>query len=110
MALVTVRSLGRAGRAVGVVTTRKEAPSLAAASRYPRLRVDVPDPDEDEQGYVTAVLDLLDRRPTEVLMPLSDRTVAVLRKYRDEFSSRTALALADEPALRTAVDKRSTVE
>jgi predicted ATP-grasp superfamily ATP-dependent carboligase len=110
IALVAVRCLSRAGRPVGIVTTPREAPSLAAASRYPRLRVEVPDPDDDEQGYVDAVLDLLDRRPAEVLIPASDRTVALLRKHRDQFTPRTALALASEPALESAVDKRSTLD
>ena len=108
-AVVAVRSLARAGRSVGVVDTRRESRPIALASRYPRLREILPHFVDDEDAYVRALLDLLDRCPADVVMPLSDGTVAVLRKHRDELESRTTLALAAEPALGVAVDKRSTM-
>jgi predicted ATP-grasp superfamily ATP-dependent carboligase len=110
MALVAIRCLARAGRSVGVVSTVEETPSIGEASRYPRVRAVVPDPVENEADYVAALLELLDRCPTDVVIPTSDRSVAVLRRHRDELTSRTALALASEPALSTAVDKRSTLD
>jgi predicted ATP-grasp superfamily ATP-dependent carboligase len=70
----------------------------------------VPDLAEDEAGYVAGVLDVLDRHPADVLVPVIDRSVAVLRRHREELSARTALALAAEPALECAVDKRCTLD
>ena len=109
MALVAIRSLARAGRSVGVVTPVDQAPSIGAASRYPRLRAVVPDPSADEEGFVRAVLDLLDSSRAEVLLPVSDRSVEVVRKHRAAFASRTCVALAAEQALDAAVDKTATL-
>jgi predicted ATP-grasp superfamily ATP-dependent carboligase len=108
--LVAVRSLTRAGRPVGVVATRRNPPPVAVASRFPRLRVVLPHYQQDEGAYVAALLDLLRRHPAQVLLAMHDGTVEVLRKHRDELASRSALALAPEPALQMAVDKRSSLQ
>lgn len=109
-ALVAVRSLGRAGRPVGVVAPRLPSTAAGLASRYPQMRAVVTHHVQDEQAYVSSLTDLLDRHPTDVLVPAHDGTVDVLRRHRDRLGSRTTLALAAEPALGTAIDKRATME
>lgn len=108
-ALVSVRSLARAGHPVGVVATRRRPTSVGLASRYPRLRAVLPHYVQDESAYVAGLVDLLDRHPTDVLLPVYDGSVEVLRRHRADLASRTALALAAESALEKAVDKSSTM-
>jgi predicted ATP-grasp superfamily ATP-dependent carboligase len=109
-ALVAIRCLARAGRPVGLLDMAGDAPSMCAASRYLSLRSVVPTPDEDEDGYVAHLLELLDRHPADVLMPVGDRTLTLLRKHRDALASRTSLAIAPEPGLEAAIDKRGTLD
>jgi predicted ATP-grasp superfamily ATP-dependent carboligase len=109
-ALVAVRSLGRAGRQVGVLATLSDSPSVGAASRYARFRGVLPDLIADEGEYVKTLLDVLDAHPAEVVLAVGDDTIDTLRRWRPEFASRTRLALASEPALATAVDKEATLE
>jgi predicted ATP-grasp superfamily ATP-dependent carboligase len=60
-------------------------------------------------GFAQALLHDLDRDPTDVIVPVTDASVHAVRTRRSEFEARTAVALADEPALGTAVDKSLTV-
>ncbi|SFT33825.1 ATP-grasp domain-containing protein [Geodermatophilus amargosae] len=108
-AVVAVRCLARSGRSVGVLDSRPGRPFVGAASRYPVVRGGLPDLEADEAEHVRALLDLLDAHPAEMLLPVGDGSVAVMRRYRDTLASRTALALGSEEALAVATDKHATL-
>ena len=103
--LVAVQSLGRLGLAVGAFDATHTA---AGFSRWCTVRGKLPDPAHDSFG--DALDEVLDRYRPRVVIPAHDGTIEVLRARRAELERRTRLALADEPALETAVDKRLTLE
>jgi predicted ATP-grasp superfamily ATP-dependent carboligase len=109
-ALATIRSFGRAGFAVGTVvceSRRKEA--LAHRSRWCRYGGTLPDFDVDPDAYVEALLALLDRQPTDLVVPCHDGSIEAIRRHREAVERRAALALASEAALAIAVDKGRTL-
>jgi len=63
------------------------------------------EPDE----FAAAVLDLIERRPTTVVVPSTDASIAALRPRRTLIEQRSALVLAWEPTLDLANDKARTL-
>jgi len=108
--LAALRAYSRAGLRVGAAACESEswwAPSLN--SRFCRLAATVPDLGEDADAFTSAVLDLLDRYPTRMVLPAYDGTIEALRHRRAEIERRTALPLASERALDIAVNKTRTL-
>src|SRR5579871_5647941 len=71
--LVCMRSYAGAGLSVGAVACVSDAwwaPSLR--SRYCSLGATAPDFEKDPDGYVTALLNLLDAYPARMLLPAHD--------------------------------------
>lgn len=108
--LAAVRALGRAGMPVAVTEYEGAPPSCGARSRWAVVRDVVPPYAADPDRFVDALLEVVDRRGPDVVLPVDDGTVAALRTRRQEFGGRTRLALASEAALQAAVDKRATLE
>jgi predicted ATP-grasp superfamily ATP-dependent carboligase len=106
-ALVSVRSLGRAGLHIGVFDGSVLTPAFR--SRWCSVAQRVPEP-TDERQYVEALFDLVSRFRPRVLFMARDGTIEVVRRVRDELGSeQSVLALAPEPALELAVDKERTL-
>jgi predicted ATP-grasp superfamily ATP-dependent carboligase len=105
--LVAVRSLGRRGLTACAVATADEAPTFA--SRWCRAHFVVP-AEEGTSGYLTALLELLERTGARVLISSHDGTIALLRAHRACLEQRVRLALASEPALAVAVNKERTLD
>jgi predicted ATP-grasp superfamily ATP-dependent carboligase len=105
-ALVTVRSLGRRGLSVAVLGSDGHAPALS--SRWCRTRFVAPGPEGTER-YLAYLEDVLGHHDVGVLIPSADGTIALLRRYRARLEQRVHIALADEAALSTAVDKARTL-
>jgi predicted ATP-grasp superfamily ATP-dependent carboligase len=108
--LAALRAYARSGLATGALACESQAgwaPSLR--SRWCTFRGRVPDFAIDADGYVDAVLRLLDAHPTRMLVPAHDGSIGALRARRAEFERRTALPLAPEPALDIAVSKTRTL-
>jgi predicted ATP-grasp superfamily ATP-dependent carboligase len=103
--LVAVQSLGRLGLAVGAFDVTR-AP--AGFSRWCSVREPLPDAADD--AFDLALDAVLDRHEPKVVIPAHDGTIEVLRARRPELEQRARLALADEPALEIAVDKRLTLD
>jgi predicted ATP-grasp superfamily ATP-dependent carboligase len=106
-ALVSVRSLGRAGLHIGAFDASVLTPAFR--SRWCSVAQRVPEP-ADEGRYVEALLDLVSRFRPRVLSMARDGTIEAVRRIRDELeSSQSALTLAPEPALELALDKERTL-
>ena len=106
-ALVSVRSLGRAGLHIGAFDGSALTPAFR--SRWCAVARRMPDP-ADERQYVQALFDLISRFHPRVLFMARDGTIEVVRQIREELESeRSVLALAPEPALELAVDKERTL-
>jgi predicted ATP-grasp superfamily ATP-dependent carboligase len=109
-ALAAVRTLGRAGLAVGAAACEAEAPwAPALKSRWCRLATMVPDFDQEAHRYVDAVISLLDEHPARLTLPSHDGAIQALRTRRSELEARTFLPLAAEAALDIAVSKSRTL-
>ena len=108
--LAAMRSLTRSGIDVGAVACRSEADRAPALrSRWCRLGAIVPDFENDADGYVDALLDLLAAYPARVILPSHDGSIHALRSRREELERRTFVPLASEAALDIAVDKARTL-
>jgi predicted ATP-grasp superfamily ATP-dependent carboligase len=113
-ALITTRMLGRHGLQVAAAEcsdlceSRFGVPTFA--SRW-SLRADrLPSYHDDPTAYARAVIDLASARPTRVVIPSMDGSVAALRPWRTCFAQHgVALALASEAALDAANDKERTL-
>ena len=106
--LVCVRSLGKAGFAVGAYGTSRSSPAFA--SRWCVEHGRLPDSANGLEPIVAGILRLLERHRPRVLMTAHDGTIEALRAGRDEIAERVSIALAAEPALAIAVDKTKTFE
>jgi predicted ATP-grasp superfamily ATP-dependent carboligase len=106
-ALVTVRSLSRAGLRVGAFGPGRWAPALR--SRGCDAAGPVADAGEDAAGLVIDVLRLAETYRPRVVIPGTDGTVETLRAQRSAVEDRVALALPSEEALQVAVDKERTL-
>ena len=107
-ALAITRSLGRRG--VRVVVAAQRDSSLAGASRFCARRVICPSPYVDPSGFERRLLEYLERRTIDVLLPVTDVTTAIVAGNREEFSARTRLALPASGAFDAVTDKARLVE
>ncbi len=104
--LVTVRSLGRRGLAVGALETFAHAPAFS--SRWCRARFVCPD-GYGTPGYLLALEDALARTEASFIIPAHDGTIDLLRRQRERLQRSTRIALADEPSISIAIDKARTL-
>jgi glutathione synthase/RimK-type ligase-like ATP-grasp enzyme len=114
-ALVATRSLGRRGLRVGTAESmdRADPRSLtpAFASRWSRWDELLPSYSDDPDTYSKSVLTLARDSGAQVVIPSSDGSIAALRSCRRWFDGcGVILALASEPALAVANDKRRTLD
>ncbi|HLB54002.1 MAG TPA: ATP-grasp domain-containing protein [Gemmatimonadales bacterium] len=101
-ALAVVRSLGRAGHQVHVVSARRN--SLAGASRYARTRSWLPDPLEAPEEFAAAVAALVRRHGIEVVLPITDASLFALGARREGLAP-ALLPVPDCDRLRAVADK-----
>ncbi|ADJ15470.1 carboxylate--amine ligase [Halalkalicoccus jeotgali] len=97
-----VRSLGRRG--IGVIVA-EHGESPAGASKYCDLRITVPSPHEDYEGYAEALLALARCPETETVVPLRETDVYALSTRRGEFSPHVATPWPDRTTVKMAQDR-----
>ena len=106
--LAITRSLGRAKYWVAVGSNRGiDAP--AELSRYCRLGTRYPVPCEDASGFVETVLEFARKNEIELIIPVTDFTIAPLSKNRHRFQGVSRLALGPHAAIELAADKFRTI-
>jgi predicted ATP-grasp superfamily ATP-dependent carboligase len=105
--LVTARSLGRAGLAVGIVESHPHAPSFR--SRWCAVNGVVSDRARTPDLFVDDVVAFARRHSARVVIPSHDGSIEALRARRTEVERVVRLALASERALVLATDKRRTL-
>jgi predicted ATP-grasp superfamily ATP-dependent carboligase len=101
-ALAIVRSLGRAGYAVHVCSTRGR--SLAGASRYCRDEQRVPDPLRDAPGFVQALEQRARSTGARVLLPVTEASLLAVLGERARFDA-ICVPFPEESVFRAACDK-----
>jgi D-aspartate ligase len=104
--LGAVRSLG--ARGVPIVLGVQGADEPAAASRYVRELILLPDPVSDPNGFIRV---LEDRRfAGAVVLPTSDELLVAVSRHRDRLSSHMRVGAAAWPIVQTFIEKRLTAE
>ncbi|MFO7261783.1 MAG: ATP-grasp domain-containing protein [bacterium] len=101
-ALAVVRSLGRAGYAVHVCSTRGR--SLAGASRYCMSEERAPDPLRAPGDFVDALEQYARRVGARVLLPISEASVLAVLADRERFRD-MCIPFPDEAAFHRVCDK-----
>lgn len=105
--LATVRSLGSRGLRVAALGASDKLPTFS--SRWCQQSF-ICQAEEGSDEYLRYLEQVLDRTGAQVLIPSSDATIALIRRYRERLEGRVRLALAKEPALGIAVSKERTLE
>jgi len=109
--LACMRAYARGGLRVGAVACDSDAWwAPAFKSRWCSQSAVVPHYARDADGYVDALLELLDRQPIQMVLPAHDGSIQAIRPRRVEIERRTALPLASESALDIAISKARTLE
>jgi len=105
--LAAVRSLGRAGHEVHVVSELGR--SLAGASRFAREDVRVPSPLSEPAAYADAVGRAIERARIDVLLPMTDPALLALLPERGRWPD-TAVPFPDAEIYRRVSDKGALLE
>lgn len=109
-AVTCTRVYGRLGLGVCTVVCAEEAFAVpASASRWSTVQAIVPNYSTEPDRYVDAMLELIDRYHPRIVLPGHDGSIDVLRSRRTDIERLTALPLASEQALDTAVSKAKTL-
>jgi predicted ATP-grasp superfamily ATP-dependent carboligase len=102
-ALAVTRSLGRRGVAVTVADERGR--SLAGASRYCRVSMQVPSPARSGEAFVEAIQREVERGGHRVVMPTDDVTLGLISEARPQLEGLTVLPFPGSEIVQTAHDK-----
>lgn len=105
--LATVRSLGSRGLRVAVAGTTGKEPTFS--SRWSQQAFICP-AEEGTDEYLHYLEQTLDRTGVRVLISSADGTITLIRRHRERLEQRVRIALAKEPALAVAINKRKTLE
>lgn len=107
--LAVARSLSAAGMEVTVVREAGRF-SLAAASRHADRVVTLPSVERHASLHLEGLLKEIRARAYDVLIPMTDSTIALLRRERQSVELMVRVALPPEDVLVGAQDKKVTVE
>jgi predicted ATP-grasp superfamily ATP-dependent carboligase len=114
--LVSIRSLGQRGMRVAAMEIADNVNTMgfrqlpAFSSRWCQQAFLAPGYDRGIEPFLTYLKQILDASGASVLITSSDVTLAVIRQYRNELERRVRIALAKEPALAIAINKKHTLE
>ena len=107
-ALAVVRSLGEAGVRVSVVGEEDHF-NLATYSRYVDRHFIWPSAERQPAAYLRCLQDELTHTSYDVLLPISDTTVTLVREKRAELAPLVRIGLPPNDSLDTVLDKAATV-
>jgi len=79
--------------------------AYAARSRAAAGVVEVPNPAEDERGFVSCLADASLRIPASVVLPGNEVELLALSRHRDCFAAGVALGVCSLPIVESAIDK-----
>lgn len=111
--LVTVRSLGSRGLRVAALEVsnlmKKSGRVPTFSSRWCQRTYVAPTYEQGTASFLEYITLLLEHTGARVLIPSADGTLAVMREHREVLARKTAIAMANEPALEIAVNKDQTL-
>jgi len=101
--LAVIRSLGRKG--CRVVVTSREARNLASSSKFCLRGFSVPDPLQDADDYVNAVIEIAARETIDFIFPMTEQSIHLLNPARYRLPARTVLACPPQEIMQAVSDK-----
>lgn len=101
--LAVTRSLGRKG--YRVVVTGEKIPNLASSSKFCAQSYLVPDPLHHGTKYFNSIEEITIKEKIDVIFPMTDQTIALLNRERENFSSKVVLACPTVDKMAVATDK-----
>ena len=106
--LAAARSLSRRG--VSFVVLGRRQPDFVASSRHVRRYVPGPNPNEDPDGFLDAVVRVCAEYDVRLVIPMEDAALALCSEHRGALPEGTTLAAAGVDAVRNVLDKRENLE
>jgi|SRR5215211_423122 len=107
-AVSVIRSLGRAGH--HVIAAGADATSPGFYSRHASEHVRYPSPARDPAAAAETLLEHVERRRVDLLVPVTDNVILPIVPRRGRFEAQCTLALPEPGALATSLDKQATME
>ena len=107
-ALAVVRSLGAAGCVV-TAAGEEQGFNLAKHSRHARRSIEGPSAADNPGAYIDWLESELARREYDVLVPINDTTVTLVRQRRQELERHARIALPPNDVLDRVLDKATTM-
>jgi D-aspartate ligase len=92
--LGVVRSLGRQGVPVAVVSYDRR--DIATSSRFARAVIRAAHPDKDEAQFVKALLEAAHRCPGSLLVPASDAALGTIARHKTSLEDAGLIVASDE--------------
>jgi predicted ATP-grasp superfamily ATP-dependent carboligase len=106
-ALGVVRSLGRQGVPIAVMSYDRR--DIATSSRFVREVIRTPHPDKDEPQFVKALLDAAYQRPGSLLVPASDAALGAIARHKSDLEGAGLIvAVDDQEVTETLLNKART--
>ncbi|HEX6885086.1 MAG TPA: ATP-grasp domain-containing protein [Planctomycetota bacterium] len=106
-ALAFIRSLGRKGWHVIAADDDRRSPGFR--SRYAAERFVYPAPGRSPSAFVASLHARLCAQPVDLLVPVTDACIQPLAHARRRFAGLAELAIAEDEALATVMDKSATL-
>jgi predicted ATP-grasp superfamily ATP-dependent carboligase len=107
-AVAIIRSLGQRGWNVVAAASNRLVPGFY--SRYTSAVVRYPDPILDPGGTVDVLVDAVTRHAVDLLIPVTDEIILPLSMARARLDARCRVAMPDDAALESVLDKLVTVQ
>ena len=107
--LGVVRSLGRTGVPITVVSYDKR--DIAPSSRFVRQTIRAPHPDADEARFVAVLLETARRNPGALLIPASDAALGPVARHKTSLEDAGLIVATDDASvIETLLNKATTFD
>ncbi|MEI9475725.1 MAG: ATP-grasp domain-containing protein, partial [Deltaproteobacteria bacterium] len=103
--LSVTRSLGKKG--YRVIVCGKEFRNISSVSRYCHKGYKVGDPNRNDNSYFNRVLEIILKENIEMVFPMSDSTICILNKNRNNVPQNAIIACPDDDKVEPIVNKYS---
>ena len=106
--LAVARSYARRGVSVIVLCPRPQ--SMAFYSRDVKHAVSSPEPASQPDAFLRLLLELIQKHEIRLAVPMTDKSLVLFERHRDDLEQHTRLAMARSQALRRVLNKRDNLE
>ena len=106
--LAVARSYARRGVSVVVLCPRPR--SMAFYSRDVKHAVPSPEPASQPDAFLRLLLELIQKHEIRLAVPMTDKSLVLFERHRDDLEQHTRLAMARSQALRRVLNKRDNLE